>query len=60
MILTGSFEKVWIQEISKTVGKRGDPKLVGKPVNLTTQDRRRLTILNELLSDYYGGHTQLA
>jgi len=25
MILTGSFEKAWIQEISKTVGKRGDP-----------------------------------
>jgi len=30
MILTGSFEKAWIQEISKTVGKRGDPKLVEK------------------------------
>jgi hypothetical protein len=26
MILPGSFEKAWIQEISKTVGKRGDPK----------------------------------
>jgi hypothetical protein len=30
MILTDSFEKAWIQEISKTVGKRGDPKLVEK------------------------------
>ena len=30
MILPGSFEKPWIQEIAKTIGKRGDPKLVEK------------------------------
>jgi hypothetical protein len=30
MILPGSLEKAWIQEISKTIGKRGDPKLVEK------------------------------
>jgi len=30
MILPGSFETSWIQKISKTVGKRGDPKLVEK------------------------------
>jgi len=30
MILPGSFEKSWIQEIAKTIGKRGDPKLVEK------------------------------
>ncbi len=30
MILKGSFEASWIQQISKAVGKRGDPKLVEK------------------------------
>lgn len=30
MILPGSFESSWIQKISKTAGKRGDPKLVEK------------------------------
>lgn len=32
MILQGSFETSWIQKISKTVGKRGDIKLVEKIV----------------------------
>lgn len=30
MILPASFENTWIQQISKTVGKRGDPKLIEK------------------------------
>jgi len=30
MILPVSFENTWIQQISKTIGKRGDPKLIEK------------------------------
>ena len=30
MILPVSFENSWIQQISKTIGKRGDPKLIEK------------------------------
>jgi hypothetical protein len=30
MILPASFENNWIQQISKTIGKRGDPKLIEK------------------------------
>jgi hypothetical protein len=30
MILPASFENAWIQQISKTIGKRGDPKLIEK------------------------------
>jgi len=30
MFLPGSFEKTWIQQVSKTVGKHGDPMLVEK------------------------------
>ena len=47
MILTGSFEKAWIQEISKTVGKRGDPKLVEKIIySLTLLEQLKLAGLD--------------
>jgi len=47
MILTGSFEKAWIQEISKTVGKHGDPKLVEKIIySLTLLEQLKLSGLD--------------
>lgn len=30
MILQASFQSEWIQKISKSIGKRGDPKLIEK------------------------------
>ena len=47
MILPGSLEKAWIQEISKTIGKRGDPKLVEKIIySLTLLEQLKLTGLD--------------